>query len=169
MSNLGSDWSEAPRLAGLDKSDVWENAPSGGGVYGIVRKNPVSRIGGEDPLGVLYIGRTKNLRYRLWQFWKATHTASGFLWTHPTIARIVLGRSVRSVMDVEKHLGNLSALYSTPLDGDDLARAERAALFAYIQKYGEAPPLNLSLPSRWSQQPPANDLRWAEEGILGGS
>lgn len=128
---------------------------------------PIPRIGGIDNTSVVYIGKAKNLRNRLWGFWKANHSASGFLWTHPTMAHIVLDKPIRSVSDVEKYLGKLRVRYSTPIDEFLLDDAERALLFAYIQCFGEAPPLNLSLPRRWDELPPAYHLRWAEKGLFG--
>ena len=107
-----------------------------------------------------------NLRNRIWQFWDANHTASGFLWTHPSIARLVLGQPIRTVSDVEKHVGKLRVRYATPVRGQQLLRAERAILFAYVNAFGEAPPLNLSLARRWEATPTSQDLRWAEKGIL---
>jgi hypothetical protein len=142
----------------LETLDVqWDTFSASPGVYIVMSDRPIQRIGGTDFRSIIYIGKAKNLRNRLWAFWKANHSASGFLWTHPTMANIVLNKPVRTVSDVEKYLGKLEIL---------LDSAERALLFAYIQCFGEAPPLNLSLPKRWNQLPPAEDLRWAEEGLF---
>lgn len=143
----------------------WDAMPSTPGVYVVRTRKPIPRIGGLDKAGILYVGRATNVRSRIWDFWCANHTASGFLWTHPGIARLVLGGRVRTVTDVEKQLGRLTVRYATPVHAQQLGRAERALLFAYISSFGEAPPLNLSLTKRWDRTPVASDLRWAERGL----
>lgn len=145
--------------------DNWEVMPSTPGVYIIRRDRPLQRVGGTDPSGILYVGRASSIRNRIWSFWDANHTASGFLWTHPSIARLVLNGRIRSVGDVERELGKLTVRYATPVHGHQLGRAERALLFAYFTRFGEAPPLNLNLTSRWAAMPSAPDLRWAEKGL----
>jgi len=140
--------------------------PSSAGVYIIRASRPIRRIGGEDATGILYVGRATRLRFRIWRFLNSQHTASGFLWENPHIARLVIGSHIRSVRDVERQLRKLTVRYATPMRGSTLALAERALLFAYITTFGEAPPLNLSLVKRWDSMPKSSDLRWAEYGIL---
>ena len=156
-------WSDPIVVRAFD--DQWDSLPHTPGVYVVRTGRPIPRIGGIDRAGILYVGRASNVRSRLWNFWSANHTASGFLWTHPGMARLVLGGRVRTVADVETQLGRLTARYATPVHGRQLGRAERALLFAYISSFGEAPPLNLSLPKRWDGSPVASDLRWAERGL----
>ena len=161
---MKSSWSE-PRVLETLYSN-WESYPASAGVYLISRDRPIQRIGRVDKMSIIYIGKTKNIRERLWAFWKGDHSASGLLWTHISMAQIVLDESIRSVSDVEKYLGTLTAMYSAPIDKLMLDDAERTLLFAYIQCYGEAPPLNSSLPRRWEKYPSSYELRWAENGIL---
>jgi hypothetical protein len=161
---MRSPWSKPVMLETL--GDNWDSFPTSAGVYMITSDYAIPRIGGSDEKSIIYIGKTKNLRNRLWGFWKANHTASGVLWTHPTMACIVLNKPIRNIRDVEEQLGKLQVCYSTPIDEHLLDRAERALIFAYIQRFGEAPPLNMSLPRRWEQLPQAQDLRWAEEAVL---
>jgi len=163
---MNPSWSQPQVLESLD--DSWDRAPKTPGVYIISGGRPISRIGGDDRHGILYIGKARNLRERLWSFWYANHNASGFLWTNPALARIVFHRVIRTVTDVETHLGRLKYRVSTPINLRDLDRAERAVLCAYIGRFGEAPPLNHNLPLRWTSTPSAQDLRWAEGGILSG-
>ena len=161
---MRTGWSENIPLKWFD--DKWDEMPSTPGVYVIRASRPIARIGGTDRRGILYVGRASRVRSRVWNFWYCNHTASGFLWTHPDIARLVLGGNIRSVTDVERKLCYLSARYATPIHGNQLARAERALLFAYVRAFGEAPPLNLSLAKRWDGTPSSYDLRWAERGIF---
>jgi hypothetical protein len=159
-----AQWSRPLSLGSLES--VWDDTPDTPGVYLILAARPIGRIGGVDRRGILYVGKARNLRNRLWQFWYADHNASGLLWTQPVLARIVFSRTIRTVTDVEAHLGRLKAQVSTPIATRDLDAAERAVLYAYIGRYGEAPPLNFTLPRRWKAPPSAHDLRWAEQGVL---
>jgi hypothetical protein len=131
-----------------------------------MRDRPVPRIGGVDTHGIIYIGRSEILRIRLWDFWIQKHDASAFLWTHLDMASVILNKPIRTESDLRICLGKLRARYSMPIEDSMLNDAERALIFAYIKRFGEAPPLNLSLPSRWEEPPGEQDLRWAEQGLL---
>jgi hypothetical protein len=126
----------------------------------------IQRIGRIDNAGILYIGKAKSLRNRLWQFWKQNHDASGFLWAHYRVAEIILDKPIHTGSDVTEYLGKLNVRYSTPIREDQLYTAERALLFTYIQYFGEAPPLNGSVLKRWEQPPPSEDRAWAERGLF---
>ena len=138
-------------------NEEWERMPSAPGVYVIRRSRPIQRAGGIDRAGILYVGRASPLRRRLWRFWNCDHTASGFLWTHIDIAKLVLSDRVRTPNDVEKKVHRLWLRYATPINAKRLVRAERALMFAYFNKFGEAPPLNLSINQRWLAKPLAED------------
>ena len=160
---MNAKWSRTCNVGSVDeKYDVW---PSTSGVYIIRTGRPIQRIGGADKTGVLYIGKTRNLRIRIWKFFQSDHTASGFLWTHTEIARLVLNQDIRTTSEVKKHLGKLTVRYAEPISVKHLALAERALLFSYLACFGEAPPFNLSLPSRWDMKPESRELHWAEAGI----
>ena len=161
---MKSRWHKPIILETLE--DDWDSLPATPGVYIVMSDRPIQRIGRVDNAGILYIGKAKILCDRLWNFWKQNHTASGFLWTHIGVAQIILNKPILTVSDVGKYLGKLNVRYSTPISEDQLEMAERALLFAYIQYFGEAPPLNLSLPRRWEQPPPSQDREWAEKGLF---
>jgi hypothetical protein len=158
------EWSDPIRIDRFYED--WDSMPSSPGIYIIRTLRSVRRIGGVDTTGVLYVGRASRLRSRIWKFWKANHTASGFLWTHPHIASLVLKSRIHGPKDVEGQLGKLMVRYATPIQGRALVLAERAVLFSYVNRFGEAPPLNLCLPTRWDSPPTSIELRWAEHGIL---
>jgi hypothetical protein len=160
---MRAPWSDSVTVCSV--YEQWDSWPSTPGVYIIRTAHSIPRIGGTDKTGILYIGKASTLRFRIWHFWKANHTASGFLWNHQDIARVVLNSGIRSVTQVEEQLGRLTVRYATPLYAQQIARAERALLFSYIRLFGEAPPLNLSLPGRWDSAPSSQDLRWAEVGM----
>ena len=157
-------WSNTVQIKIFDEK--WDRQPATGGVYLIKTLRPIQRIGGKDRAGILYIGRAVLLRRRVWGFLYAYHTASAFLWTHLEIARVVFDNErIRTVMDIENALWRLKVRYSTPIHKSRLVRAERALMFAYFSRFGEAPPLNLSINQRWLAKPSQSDLRWAEVGI----
>lgn len=160
---MRAPWSDSVKVRSV--YEQWDSWPSTPGVYIIRSARSMPRIGGTDKTGILYFGKASQLRFRIWHFGKANHTASGFLWHHQDIARLVLNPGIRSVTEVEEYLGRLTVRYATPIHGQQLDRAERALLFSYIHLFGEAPPLNLSLPRRWDSAPSSQDLRWAEVGI----
>lgn len=161
---MRSPWHQPIALETLE--DDWDSSPATAGVYIVMSDRPIRRIGRVDNASILYIGKAKNLRDRLWDFWKERHTASGFLWTHIEVARIILNKPIPTVSDLGKCLGKLNVRYSTPIIEDQLDMAERALLFAYIKYFGEAPPLNMSLPKRWEHPPPTEDIAWAENGLF---
>lgn len=163
-SRLSGTWVKAIPLEQLD--DQWDNIAATCGVYIIRRKKPVARLGGVDKFGILYVGKARNIRERLWQFWYADHAAGWYLWRETPLARLVLSPRIRTVADTEQHLGKLSAVVAAPIHEDLIGRAERAVLWAYIARFGEAPPLNFSLPKKWDEAPPAEDVRWADVGLL---
>jgi hypothetical protein len=156
-------WSQTRLVSLFDER--WDSMPATPGVYIIKTTRSIHRIGGVDRSGILYVGRTSRIRSRLWQFLECNHPASGFLWVHVDFARLVLDSRIRTVTDCEKRIYKLRVRYATPIHKSRIARAERALLFAYMSRFGESPPLNLSINERWSAKPSPADLRWAEAGI----
>jgi hypothetical protein len=134
-------------------------------VYIIRKAGSIQRIGGMDKTGILYFGKATSLKSRIYRFLDANHTASSFLWHHIPIARLVLNSNICNQGDVIVHLKKLTVRVAASLKVKQLKYAERALLFCYLKKFGEAPPLNLNIPSRWVSEPTPRDLQWAEEGI----
>jgi hypothetical protein len=158
-------WTKPFPIRFLDKG--WDSVSRRPGIYIIRRRRPVARIGGIDRSGILYIGKSGIVRQRLANFWDSNHTASAFLWWHPEIARILLARRLRRTSDLDRIIPTLTVQVASPIRAGELDRAERAVLYAYLQRYGEAPPLNLSFPNRWKGIPRRRDLFWGEKGIQG--
>src|SRR5207249_717039 len=156
-------WSR--KVALDDFNEKWERMPVTPGIYIIRRSQPIQRIGGKDRAGIIYVGRASTLRSRVWRFWNCDHTASAFLWTHTEIARLVLSEGIRTPNDVWKKVCRLWVRYAAPINEKRLARAERALMFAYFHRFGEAPPLNLSINKRWVARPDPFDIQWAEAGL----
>lgn len=147
--------------------ETWdEYLPDSPGVYLLMRGSVLARLDGDDRAGILYIGKTKNLRNRLWAFWcGGTHTAGSYLYSNPDIATRVLGTRCVGMKVVETAMGRLRARIAYPVRRDRLDRAEQAVLGAYVRRYGELPPLNFSLPGKYSGRPSMADLMWASRGL----
>jgi len=142
-----------------------ETSPPRPGIYIIMNLKRLRRIGGVDPKGILYVGKSGNLQNRLGQFWNANHPASGLLWDHPLIARNCLAKQAVSQKDVGNLLGKLYVKF-LPLTSKEIDKAERALLFAYMYKFGEPPPLNFNLPGHWKEKPDIIQLLWAKKAIM---
>jgi len=145
--------------------DRWDTAPSTAGIYVIGCGRPLNRVGRLDPAGIIYVGKSRCLRDRLWTYWYVQHEASGILWENLQLAEALFGKPVRAVTDVVLLIGQSIARVSTPIPPHDLDVAERAVLYAYTLRFGEPPPLNAALPGRWMTAPTAEKLRWAEQGL----
>lgn len=156
-------WSMPFLIESLD--DKWDEAPSTPGIYVISYKKPINRLAKPDPKGIVYIGKSKKLRNRLWQFWYAQHPASGFIWENPDIASKLTGKKLKKQKDVENILGSFSVKVAAPINKNILDIAERAVMYAYIRIYGELPPLNFSIPKRWNNVTKEKDIKWAIKGV----
>jgi len=63
-------------------------------------------------------------------------------------------------------LGGLSVKAAYPLEKKFLNKAERAVLFAYLEKFGELPPLNANLRAVTMPTLTSKILEWARKGII---
>jgi hypothetical protein len=120
--------------------DFHSEIPSEPGIYKIVSLNenrlptPISRLGGVDNDGTLYIGQSQNLKDRLRMLWRVLNP--GYLATAHTFGINY------------NHVPLLQALY--PLDtiainfeiNYDQLNYEKSLIENYRQQYGEVPPLN---------------------------
>lgn len=136
------------------------------GIYIISIARHISRIGETDEKGILYIGSSLNIGNRLNQFWNAEHPASGVLWVHLPLAQLIFRKEIETRSDVEKLIEDLEIRVAVPVKRHQLREAERVALFAYMFRFGELPPLNFNIPGgRW-EKPEQKALAWGERGIL---
>jgi len=136
------------------------------GIYVISTNRSVKRIGGVDRRGILYIGQARDLAKRLDQFHWADHKTSWFLYRKRHIAKMIFGQKIRDDEHLYVLLGEVNVKAAYPLDKKSLNKAERAVLFAYLEKFGELPPLNSNLPGSHDADPDKQDLAWARKGII---
>ncbi len=116
-------------------------------------------------MGTLYIGKSRKLRTRLYQFWEINYQASWFLWVDPVRASRVLEANCRTQRDVEDAVGNLTVKVAFPLRTSELSRAERALLFWYLRRYAELPPLNFNVAGEFDKGPTLSLLSWADKAF----
>lgn len=156
-------WRLLGTLRSLDNN--WDQSPDTPGIYIIRRKKPIPRIGGIDTGGIIYVGQSKILRNRLWDFWHSSHNASGFLWINKVVAMKILETEYQDEDELTALLGELTAKLATPIEEQYIGIAEKAVLYAYARKFGELPPLNSSLPDRWGDSVGKEWIDWANEGL----
>jgi len=161
---MKAKWSNLIRLKELeDHPEIISARP---GIYIIMKGKVVSRIGGVDPYGILYVGQGINLRDRLKKFLKSDHIASDFLRMNLPLTRIYFGKGVKVEDDLYPLIDNLYARILTPIKGrGKLDEAEWATLFAYLSRFGELPPLNFSMRKRWEGKPKRAILNWVNQGL----
>ena len=98
----------------------------------------VSRLGGVDSNGLLYIGSAKNLRRRLRELWKAIKTYK--VEAH-TISKTIIFCKVFEIIAFDDYQIAWEKLGTR----EEAVRQEWAAIRIYSTKYREPPPLNLSI------------------------
>ena len=125
----------------LLKTEDFQSIPRSPGVYEIRwaiegKPQPIDRVDGVDAEGLLYIGKTKNLRSRTRSFWryikteKSRHTA-GYTYVF---------------YDYERKFrpDQLEVRWMT-VSQDEIDKEETKLLDDYINKYLDRPPLNISI------------------------
>ena len=134
-------------LVGLVKGG-FRGVPERAGVYVVFwAKNgkPVAipRIRCLDEKGVLYIGSAKNLRQRVRNLWTSIKVARRFgvrkKYPHTFVVSLVYTGLLDTIADQEL------CFYFKAFDEQNARHQEKAALFEYTRRYGEPPPLNLSI------------------------
>lgn len=159
---MRDQWSKPFRVDSVGEETMI--VPSGPGIYMIISKKPLHRVGGIDCQGILYVGKAFSLRDRLKKFWYVDHIASYFLWENLEVAKKIFRNSALSKKDLDSYLGSLYAMVC-PVNKINLASAERAVLFCYLYNFGELPPLNFNLSKRSGSKPEKQLFHWAGQVI----
>lgn len=117
---------------------VFENSldiPEDPGVYIIAAKQPIDRIFGQDPLGILSIGETDNLLKRIQMFWSCAngerhrgHTAG---WRFRELD-----------MHTQFPLSSLQFRFKSASTKEQAYSLEGQLLKEYARQHLELPPLN---------------------------
>jgi hypothetical protein len=126
----------------LSDPDFWKNIPKGCGVYRVHCLNgngevvPIPRVLGVDPRGVLYIGKATSFAERVSNL-KKTISPDYQGQSH------VCGRRYKN--KTYESFGQRFPFHRLCVSFEPSAApavAEAAALTAYVQQFGELPPLN---------------------------
>jgi hypothetical protein len=134
------------------KKDGFRQVPNDAGIY-LFRYAPnrrpmaIARAGRMDPHGILYVGRSGNLRTRVRTFW------NGLSDQNLEVAHSAANTYVH--FDLQKRFSK-RWLYVTwnAMDRGREKQAEKKVLDEYFRTYFDTPPLNLTVPRLWEPQRP---------------
>lgn len=104
---------------------------------------PIPRIGGIDPIGILYIGRSgyakksnrRTIAKRLSEFIQQRHSGG-----------ITYARAKSVLQHMQQFSGHRLQCRAISLDDQDIDTVESQFLLEYFRTYAELPPCNSSLP-----------------------
>lgn len=132
-----------------------EILPAGAGVYIIRAKNwggtfhRISRLNGIDNQGVVYIGKSKRLRYRVQTFrnviFRSTEDKDGLQQGHVAANRYTRIRSIGDAVPAQRLWVQIYSYYGNQAI-QMAGRQEKILLRDYMRNFGEVPPLNFSAP-----------------------
>ena len=111
------------------------------GCYILYQNKPISRIGGTDPKGILYIGKGDNIFKRIKSLQRSVLDNCQDMLEPKIRGHQSLSKKV---FRIQKFI-NTTALTITilaPSNMQDVRYLESYLLEAYVEKYGELPPLN---------------------------
>ena len=125
----------------LTENSFWTHIPECGGVYFIQSYNnqiPIrlNRVLGTDEEGVLYIGKSENLRERLRMLWRVLN-AKLKATAHTFGTKYNDNKKLREAFP-------LKSLYVSFRITNEPKSLESELLYKYFSKYGEVPPFNSS-------------------------
>jgi hypothetical protein len=125
----------------LTENSFWNHIPEFGGVYLIHSYNnqiPIrlNRVLGTDEEGVLYIGKSENLRERLRMFWRVLNPKLKAT-AHTFGTKYNDNKKLREAFP-------LKSLYVSYRITTEPKTLESELLDKYFSKYGEVPPFNSS-------------------------
>ncbi len=127
----------------LNFNNFGRGLPETKGIYKIIAldkngdPNPISRIGGNDTDGVLYIGKANNISWRIGDLTKAILTNYKSE-NHSGGEMYNKSRIIKNLFPKE----NLGVIFVECLDD---RRQEINELTIYLDRFGELPPLNSKL------------------------
>lgn len=128
-------------LISIVEKDFWKQIPESGGVYFIYSYNnnipsKLDRVLGADEEGVLYIGKSENLRERLRMLWRVLNPNLKAT-AHTFGTKYNNNKKLREAFPL-KSLYVSFRITTTP------KILESELLDKYFSKYGEVPPFNSS-------------------------
>lgn len=154
---MGSQWSEWKNLEKLSKKvgrETFVGVPRKPGVYEIRwvengKPREIPRLNGIDKNGIIYIGRGKNLKFRIREFWRALKEeeksgdekvphSGGNTYSFFKFGKVIKRKDLEvrwQVLNSEKEAKD----------------AERCLIYKYVRQYFDRPLLNLNA-HRWGSE-----------------
>ena len=125
----------------LNEDNFWNHIPESGGVYYIktyYNQIPIrlNRVLGTDKDGILYIGKSDNLRERLRMLWRVLNPKLNAT-AHPFGKKFNENKKLKNTFP-------LKSLYISYKISTDPKALEFDLLQKYFLKFGEVPPFNSS-------------------------
>ena len=133
--------SQHMKIISLAENNFWKQIPESGGVYFIYSLNnnipiKLDRVLGADEEGVLYIGKSENLRERLRMLWRVLNPKLKAT-AHTFGTKYNNNKKLREAFP-------LNSLYVSFRITTNPKTLESELLDKYFSKYGEVPPFNSS-------------------------
>lgn len=129
------------KIISLAENNFWKQIPESGGVYFIYSYNnntpiKLNRVLGTDEEGLLYIGKSENLRERLRMLWRVLNPKQKAT-AHTFGTKYNNNKKLREAFP----LNSLYVSFRITINPKTL---ESELLDKYFSKYGEVPPFNSS-------------------------
>ncbi len=134
-------WSKWKKFS---EDNLKEN-PKEPGIYKIrIQGIKISRFLGEDKNGILSIGKSKNIKQRLKQFYKG-FTEKKYHSEGKTL--FIIAQKHPSWMKL--HINHLEYSYCLTKTDEQAIEYEELEIKKYFNKFGEVPPLNSIIPKKY--------------------
>jgi hypothetical protein len=153
------DWSETTQLDERINNSKRYSEQSGIYILSTTSK-PIQRAMGEDTSGILYIGKSKNLKSRISGLRSSNHNATWFLFNNRALARFYIDKNINDSEAMKPFVGKLNITLANSNEMYSESVLESIALFSYVMRFGEMPPLNSALPKRWEHESNELDMKW---------
>lgn len=156
-------WSETKTLnERIDDSYDYESP----GIYLLSTSKLIPRAMNVDKSGILYIGKSSNLKSRISGLRTSNHNATWFLFNNRNLARFYINQDIPDDGPLKNYVGKLNVTLAKANSSYPDHELEAIALFSYLSAFGEMPPLNNALPKRWEHEPVTDEIEWFSKRFL---
>jgi len=157
----------------LERSSVHDSLPSTPGVYVIfykAKEKRIMRLGSEDKQKIFYIGQTKNIRKRLYDFYKDIFLLKKGSYDGYHIAGCTFKYWYNDTpfKEVFSDLNPFYVKYYPFRKGHNPKPEEDILIQQYFLKFADLPPLNHSFPIRYEKRTlKKNQILFVKAGLGG--
>jgi hypothetical protein len=166
-----SKWTKV-RLNDLESSSNRGSLPSTPGVYVIFYKTKekrIIRLGSEDKQKIFYIGQTKNIRKRLYDFYKDIFLLKKGSYDGYHIAGCTLKYwyNITPFKEIFSDLGSFCVKYYPFRKSHNPKHEENILIQQYFLRFADLPPLNHSFPIRYEKRTlKKSQILFAKAGLV---